>query len=591
MTTSTATAKVIRLKVDADTSAFKKAIKEAFSEAGSGSKQAGKQIESGLGSSAQKVARVTRQLGRDLRTVGGGLGPLSSGLGTVTRTLGSMATGMVAAGGAAGPAGLAVAGVGLAGVAAVGGIAAAGKAVVALGQNAARLRRELEPFYERGLLPPVDVGELDRAEAALDAVGSALKAVAVSVASEFAPAIESGSTLVVAFALAISDLAQEAGEILEKFTAWHEGLSGAGRVALGLVTAGTSDLVASIGHLNRGIEAGDGVIGNYVARAEEMIGVQGRVNASVRAGRAETDRLAEAMASVESLFAASAELDGVIAEAGSDLATAQNGIDAAYAERVAKLSELAEAGLALERVQEGYAAAEARRQRDLAALAEEIAAEQRAKEDAAVEEQKRKAAERAEVLRATLLTTGDVVVGSLQASGDALASIFEDTGRSMKGLAKVQAGFQIAGILMDAARASMAALTPPPVGLGPVGGLALLPLIAGQAGLQTAAVATSAAQVKHSGGPVLAPDEVPVTARRGEFVLSPTGRQELGDELLHAANRGEMVTKQDPVTAVLVLNNRIIDLAATEAIRAGGGLRAAVRGARRSGRWSDRVSR
>jgi hypothetical protein len=60
-----------------------------------------------------------------------------------------------------------------------------------------------------------------------------------------------------------------------------------------------------------------------------------------------------------------------------------------------------------------------------------------------------------------------------------------------------------------------------------------------------------------------------------------------GDAALHAANRGESPWG-GPSYAVLVLNNRIVDTAATEAYRAGGTLRAAINTPRRSGRWADR---
>lgn len=64
-------------------------------------------------------------------------------------------------------------------------------------------------------------------------------------------------------------------------------------------------------------------------------------------------------------------------------------------------------------------------------------------------------------------------------------------------------------------------------------------IAAGAAGAASIAAIAGTQLTLHKGGEVMAPDEVGVTARRNEFMLTPTGRATMGsDRELHAGNAG-----------------------------------------------------
>lgn len=72
---------------------------------------------------------------------------------------------------------------------------------------------------------------------------------------------------------------------------------------------------------------------------------------------------------------------------------------------------------------------------------------------------------------------------------------------------------------------------------GPAGVAAAI--AAGAAGATSLAAIGATQLTLHKGGEVMAPDEVGVTARRNEFMLTPTGRATMGsDRELHAGNAG-----------------------------------------------------
>lgn len=73
------------------------------------------------------------------------------------------------------------------------------------------------------------------------------------------------------------------------------------------------------------------------------------------------------------------------------------------------------------------------------------------------------------------------------------------------------------------------------------------------AGLAEEAAIASTQPAFHSGGPLdLAPDEMSITARKGEYMVNPTGRSVLGDQTLRDANSGKSSSGGGNVYAVSV---------------------------------------
>lgn len=165
---------------------------------------------------------------------------------------------------------------------AAGALLDAGKAVTAFISDAAALRAELDPFFERGLLPPVDVSSLDAASASAAAMGTALKGVGLAVVSEFQPAITTGATLVVAFALAIGDLVDQAAEAVHQIAAWYRSLSGPARTALGLVSAGTLDFIGVLDDLQSGLSDSTVSSSEYIQQAQALLGTQQQLDVATR---------------------------------------------------------------------------------------------------------------------------------------------------------------------------------------------------------------------------------------------------------------------------------------------------------------------
>lgn len=111
--------------------------------------------------------------------------------------------------------------------------------------------------------------------------------------------------------------------------------------------------------------------------------------------------------------------------------------------------------------------------------------------------------------------------------------------RTMRTLFQVQKALSISNIIMSTAQATISALMPPPVGLGPVAGIPLAAITAASGVAQIAVVAAEQPPSFHTGGmvgtPGPMPDEVGITALSGEGVVSRRGMA-----TLDAINRGEM---------------------------------------------------
>lgn len=149
---------------------------------------------------------------------------------------------------------------------------------------------------------------------------------------------------------------------------------------------------------------------------------------------------------------------------------------------------------------------------------------------------------------------------------------------------KKQRALEVANALASAASASVAALAPPPTGLGPVFGYALLPVIAATLGTQLAAIKAQQPTF-HSGGIVdgSAGADVPITAQQGEVVLSRDAVASLGGPAqANALNTSG--GQSGPVVIELTYRQKVFDRVVVDSLAKGGPLKNALNSAANAGR-------
>lgn len=103
-----------------------------------------------------------------------------------------------------------------------------------------------------------------------------------------------------------------------------------------------------------------------------------------------------------------------------------------------------------------------------------------------------------------------------------------------------QKAMTIASIGLQTAEATMAALLPPPVGLGPFTGPSLWPLIIADGAIQAGLAAAQPMPKFFIGGTSI--DETPALLHSGEGIVNRRGMDSLGKENLQAVNEGKSIT-------------------------------------------------
>jgi hypothetical protein len=125
--------------------------------------------------------------------------------------------------------------------------------------------------------------------------------------------------------------------------------------------------------------------------------------------------------------------------------------------------------------------------------------------------------------------------------GSIFGQLYEMGGKKMKVFFVLQKAMAIATITLQAAIAAMAALAPPPIGLGPIGGQGLAAAIWAIAGANIAIVIAQTIKGMFRGGPVTkgsgARDDVPVMLTRGEFVQPEPTVRYYGTDVMEAIRR------------------------------------------------------
>ena len=141
---------------------------------------------------------------------------------------------------------------------------------------------------------------------------------------------------------------------------------------------------------------------------------------------------------------------------------------------------------------------------------------------------------------------------------------------------------EIANAIISGASASIAALAPPPVGLGPVAGAFLVPAIAATTAMQIATISQQSPSF-HQGGIVGGMGDQPITAQGGEVILNRSAVAALGgaqaaDSLNDGGSAGGTVVVQ------MTYKQRVFDQVVVDNLAKGGPLRSALNRAQRRGR-------
>lgn len=141
---------------------------------------------------------------------------------------------------------------------------------------------------------------------------------------------------------------------------------------------------------------------------------------------------------------------------------------------------------------------------------------------------------------------------------------------------------EIVNAIISGASATIAALAPPPTGLGPVAGAFLAPVIATATGLQINQIAQQNPSF-HQGGIVGGMGDQPITAQGGEVILNRSAVAALGgaaaaDSLNDGAPAGGAVVVQ------MTYKQRVFDQVVVDNLAKGGPLRSALNRAQRQGR-------
>jgi len=261
-----------------------------------------------LSAKSKKLAKAlsgSDGVGKAAQAAGGRVGELSERSRNLSAAMGTTAG--VAAFGA-----LALVGVGLAGIKVAQGVGQGAAALVGLVRQSDELLEATEPFRDLDgfILSGEDIDGLREGKAALDALDTVGAQFGTKLASEIAPAVERVTTLLVAGGLAGLDAFTT---MTDGVDFWGQALTRAHNFAVSpsvegirLLAEGSIALAEHMGQdvpdglsafvnasrpvritvdeMGQGMAVLEGAAGGYLARAEELIGVQGGVNRDVREG-------------------------------------------------------------------------------------------------------------------------------------------------------------------------------------------------------------------------------------------------------------------------------------------------------------------
>jgi hypothetical protein len=576
-------------------------------------------------SSFDKMAKSADQTKESFGRLGAAAGKISPSIGGLVTGLGDM---LGVAGALTNPVGAVAAGVVGLGIVTTAG--AAGVAALVAGMAAATLAadeliEELEKFGDfDGVLPPLsdaEIAGIERANAAVESLGLALKTSVTMVGAEFAPVMEVAATRALAVALAVLDardgiegLGEGAINAARRVLDFVQALDQIAEVVAlvpGMNGVATAMEMAAVGAdaLELSIDALVDVSDPYVDDAERMISAVQRIGNEATTTANAVDEMAVALAANQQLY-------GMLATTIPGVAGEVLKLELAYSKQVEQIDKLIATGGDAEMAAQTRAALEkqlvaetAQLYRDFhaeraqqihdtesAAIAasEAIAAQERA--DAKEAQKRREAARDAEIAASTLMLETQLQAGSDVANAtatitgliaDKMAENGQEGALMMYRISQASALTQI-GIDTAAGIMRAYASLPTPLALGAsVGigalGIAQAAVVASQPPPQVAHTGAMVGMGAIAGGAGLGPDERMVRARIGEGILTPSAVRSVGGaDGVAALNSG--VNMRQPIVVNQVYRGRVLDTAIQDQLGRTSALRRATAGTRPRGR-------
>ena len=275
----------------------------------------------------------------------------------------------------------------------------------------------------------------------------------------------------------------------------------------------------------------------YMASIEGVASTIGTAGSAIGARFAEDAAAASKAAAAERARAAALEkLLGIQQQAAMSVLDGEERIRAEYEAQVAQIAEL-------EAAAEDHAAAEAAR----AAVQIETERQLQALRRAEAEEQAR----REQAMAVARQRAMDSLMASARATADGMEALYEEGSAAATAFYLVSQSVAAAGAIISGLRASVAALEPPPIGLGPVAGMPLAAAAEAfgfaQAGVIAAQTVMTVADTPGpvtmpGGGIVVAPGDTVIAGRRPEDIQRQAaqlpGRREASPVVVIDAYRG-----------------------------------------------------
>ncbi len=290
----------------------------------------------------------------------------------------------------------------------------------------------------------------------------------------------------------------------------------------------------------------------------------------------------EEIAKAREAAAAMRELQGIVDQLQMEQLDGEAAIVEAYDRRIEKITELGEISGEFEQARLAATLEQAALERDLAAERAAAAADEEAR--------------RAEAFRKTIDTAyaavdmgnaiSDMILQVSGANVTAQEDMNEQQKRAVKTAFAINKATAIAQAGINTALGVTNALTVQPI--VPLG-VAMAALVATTGGIQTALIAAQKPPSFHVGGLIggggSSPDEVTITARTGEGVVSAQGMAALGEDGLRSLNRGESMRDQ-PIVVVNQVGPATVEAGTAMALARPTPMtrRALRRGSRRPGR-------
>ena len=604
---------------DKEAKAMARSFQRQLKKTERAAKKAAKKNESSFEKMAKSADKTKESLGR----LGTAAGKISPGVGGMVTSLGDM---LGVAGALTNPVGAVAAGVvavGVASTVAVTGVAALVAGMAAATLAADDLLEDLEKFGDfDGVLPPLtdaEIAGIERANAAVESLGLALKTGITIIGAEFAPILEEASTRALAVGLAVLD-ARDSVEGL------GEGAINAARRVLEFVQAldhiadviafvpgmkgvATAMEMAAVGAdaLESSINALSDVSDPYLDDAEQMITAVQRIGAA-------SETTTSAIAAMSDQLELNQQLYGMLATTIPGVAGEVLRLEIAYSKQLEQVEKLVAAGADAEMAARTRAALESQLVNETAQLyrdyhaeraqqihdtesaaiaaSEAVAAQERAasKEAQQIAETERdeKIAQMESERDAQIQSSSDIMGAMSTTFGLVADKMAESGSEGALSMYRMQQAAAITQIGIDTAAAVMRAMGT----MGPAGSFAIPGIVALGATQAAVVAATPPPQVAHTGaivgmgnvaGGPLAADERMIRARVGEGILTPSAVRSVGGaDGVAALNAGMSMDR--PIIVNQVYRGRVLDTAIQDQLGRSSALRRATANSRPRGR-------